>query len=109
MADFTGLTVQVTLKEPPNFVVVGKVRQVVPGQQTLTLQDGEEYTIVSALEACEPTLTHSSVLSTQWLAFSIVDGAWTSDSNPSNSQYGHRADSYHSNSNDCSTTSHTNQ
>ena len=39
MADFTGLTVQITLREPPNFVVIGKVKQVVPGQ-TLTLQDG---------------------------------------------------------------------
>lgn len=40
MADFVGTTVQVTLKEPPNTNVHGKVVEVVAGQ-TLTLRDGK--------------------------------------------------------------------
>lgn len=40
MADFVGTTVQVTLKEPPNTNVHGKVVEVIAGQ-TLTLRDGK--------------------------------------------------------------------
>jgi len=40
MASFMGMTVQVTLKHPPNTIVHGKVREVVAGQ-TLALEDGE--------------------------------------------------------------------
>lgn len=39
MADFTGMTVQVTLRHPPNTVLHGRVQEVVAGQ-TLTLEDG---------------------------------------------------------------------
>lgn len=39
MADFTGMTVEVKLRQPPNTVVQGKVREVVAGQ-TLTLENG---------------------------------------------------------------------
>ncbi|KAK5117791.1 hypothetical protein LTR85_008766 [Meristemomyces frigidus] len=38
MADFTGMTVQVTLRQPPNTVLHGRVKEVVAGQ-TLTLED----------------------------------------------------------------------
>jgi hypothetical protein len=41
MADFTGMTVQLTLKNPPNLVIRGKVMNVVAGQ-TLSLQDGKD-------------------------------------------------------------------
>ena len=40
MADFTGMMVEATLKNPPNIIVRGKVANVVAGQ-TLTLQNGE--------------------------------------------------------------------
>jgi len=40
MASFTGMTVQITLKHPPNTVVHGQVKEVIAGQ-TLTLQDGK--------------------------------------------------------------------
>lgn len=39
MADFSGMTVKVTLKEPPNFVLQGKVKEVNAGQG-ITLQNG---------------------------------------------------------------------
>ncbi|KAK4546280.1 hypothetical protein LTR36_001957 [Oleoguttula mirabilis] len=38
MADFTGMTVQVTLRQPPNTVLHGRVKEVIAGQ-TLTLED----------------------------------------------------------------------
>ncbi|KAK3711973.1 enhancer of mRNA decapping [Vermiconidia calcicola] len=38
MADFTGMTVKLTMKNPPNLVMHGKVKHVVAGQ-TLTLQN----------------------------------------------------------------------
>lgn len=38
MADFAGMTVKVTLNQPPNTVVHGKVKEVIAGQ-TLSLQD----------------------------------------------------------------------
>lgn len=40
MADFTGMTVQLTLKQPPNAVLHGKVKEVKAGQ-ALCLEDGE--------------------------------------------------------------------
>lgn len=39
MADFTGLTVRMTLKD--GFIVEGKVQRVLPENQTLVLQNGE--------------------------------------------------------------------
>lgn len=41
MADFTGMTVKLTLKHPTNTVVHGTVVEVIAGQ-TLTLQDGND-------------------------------------------------------------------
>lgn len=41
MADFTGMAVRVTLKPPTNLQLIGKVKEVVPGQ-VLTLQDGKD-------------------------------------------------------------------
>ena len=40
MASFTGMTVEITLKQPSNTTVQGRVKEVIAGQ-TLTLQDGE--------------------------------------------------------------------
>ena len=40
MADFTGMTVKMVMKQPPGFSVQGKVSQVIAGQ-TLTLEDGK--------------------------------------------------------------------
>ncbi len=39
MADFTGMMVSVTLKNPENLVLEGKVLQIIPGQ-TLALSNG---------------------------------------------------------------------
>lgn len=38
MADFTGMTVKVTLKQPPNTILHGRVKEIIAGQ-TLSLED----------------------------------------------------------------------
>lgn len=41
MADFTGMTVSLTLKEPLGLLLQGKVKQIVPRERTLVLENGE--------------------------------------------------------------------
>lgn len=61
MADFTGMSVRVNLKQSSQGSLLGRVKEVVPGQ-TITLQDGESRPRLQPGSTNDRVLTHFSHL-----------------------------------------------